>query len=144
MKLSKVFLIITIFLSACGDDENSKEVTQAPTKKEMDQITLAYIQEQGARKGAASCGDIEYQRRRYVSCRYISLDGNTGAEIWLYDQEHDSVKRFYALNGTAMASLDKPAFQRNLILASYAEEFGLPLPEDMNISAIRDAFPKYY
>ncbi|MDX3981256.1 hypothetical protein QWT92_11705, partial [Pasteurella multocida] len=59
--------------------------------------------------------------------------------IFIYNKDKDPVKRFYALNGTAMTIYDNH-FKNESLLGSYKDTFGLPMEKDIDLSLIHQSF----
>ncbi|MEX4480535.1 hypothetical protein MY909_01855 [Haemophilus influenzae] len=135
----KKWLVITLMMlgiTACGEPEDPN----APTQAEKDTLTLAFINKiKKDSSGAVECKTKQVNNRYYVGCALISLDCRGNTYIFLYNKDKDPVKRFYALNGTAMTIYDN-YFKNESLLGSYKDTFGLPMEKDIDLSLIQKSF----
>lgn len=155
--MKKALLISTILftLAACGGEaanqpksaEKTIDTTAAkvektsvpkPSSDEFDTLKLAYI---NLNRGAVRCEKSKIDKWSFAACQYISLDGNTAPQIWYYDNQKDPQKRYYAFTGKARSTY-AAKMKGNPMLGDYAETFGLPIPEDMDMGKITEVFNK--
>ena len=107
-----------------------------PTSEEMNELTLTYIQ---LNQGTINCKKEVIGNHAFAACQVVSLNGNSAPQIWYYNSQKDPNKRFYAFTGNARTVYDK-YFTTKEMLGDYAITFGLPIPKDMDMSKITQAF----
>jgi len=138
--VNKFFIILlAVFLTACGGESTptaSKSAVPKPVGDEFDGLKLAYIQ---LEQGTVSCDTKIIDQWSFVGCRFISLDGKSAPQIWYYDNQKDKVKRFYAFTGNARGKYSA-RLKSNALLGDYADAFGLPIPKNMDMTKILEAF----
>lgn len=127
--------------SAQTDTQKSTAVAEStkiaePTSDEMNELTLAYIQ---LNQGTINCEKMVVGNYAFVACQVVSLNGNSAPQVWYYNNQKDPKKRFYALTGNARTVYEKALTQQPM-LGDYAQTFGLPVPKDMDMAKITQAF----
>ena len=141
MKKYALAVFIVSLLTACGGESTpttpkAENVTPKPTSDEFDGLKLAYIK---LEQGTVSCDQKKIDQWSFAACRFISLDGKSAPQIWYFDNQKDSQKRYYAFNGKARGTYGA-YFKSNTLLGDYADTFGLPIPVEMDMTKVVEAF----
>lgn len=95
----------------------------------VDDLTLAYINKE-VYKNPVQCSAKKIGKYEIASCRAVSLDSKSMQGLWLIQDGE-----YLAINGTAMSLVDTKLKGVNNI-----SSYSLPLPKDIDISAILKAF----
>lgn len=133
-RLGLILLLCSVLITGCSEEKGK------PTYKEMEAITLAFIKITPQNTDfAAQCDSKKIGERYYVACNFMGVGRRTKLNIFLYNNEKDSTKRFYALNGPAMTIYDN-YLKNETVLGSYKDTFGLPLEQDINLSTVNRQF----
>ena len=140
MKTLWVIVLAVFGLTACGED--TPVDLNAPTTDEKDTLTLAFLNNMPMKSGSAiDCKTTQIGKRYYAGCAVISIGNRGNTYIFLYNKDKDPVKRFYALNGSAMSKYDT-YFRSEKLLGNYKDAFGLPMEKDIDLGAVHKAFDK--
>lgn len=140
MKKILFIALSTFILTACGDDKPTDP--NAPTQNDKNKLELAFLNNMTIPSGSAiSCQTEKVGDRYYTGCALVSVGKRGNTYLFLYNKDKDPVKRYYALNGSAMSKYDA-YFKSEPTLGNYSETFGLPMEKDIDLNAVLKAFEK--
>ncbi|TCJ95940.1 hypothetical protein EV694_1943 [Volucribacter psittacicida] len=135
MKKILTLTLISLFLLGCNEQDQD-----APKQQEMDSLKLAFIHITPQNSGlAAQCEQKKVGERYFAACNFMGVGKRSQLNLFLYDKTKDQIKRFYALNGTAMQTYDSHLTQEPL-LGNYKDTFGLPMENDIDFGKLHQAF----
>lgn len=98
----------------------------------LDEIELLYISHKIYPRGGVACDPKYFELRSVVGCWNVTLDGKSAPHLWLYQGG-----KFKSLNGPARGLAEtKFSNERNIEVSK------LPLPSDIDVGAIFEAFEK--
>lgn len=106
-------------------------VKEAPSPA-LDQITLLYLKHKVYADGSVSCTPKVIGSRSYVGCDGGRVGATSAPQVWEY-----AGGKFKSINGTASDKASTIFSNENLIEVS-----PLPLPPDIDVSAIVEQFKK--
>lgn len=118
---------------------DDKKTFGKPTFDEKQKVELAYIALKQNKNSAVSCVEKQLNHRHYFGCRFVTVGNQSGVQLFVYDNQKDPAKRFYALNGTARSTYES-YLTNNPIFGDFADGFGLPLPNDIVLDEILAKF----
>lgn len=118
---------------------DDKKTFGKPTFDEKQKVELAYIALKQNENSAVSCIEKQLNHRYYLGCRFVTVGSQSGVQLFIYDNQKDPTKRFYALNGTARSTYESH-LTNNPIFGDFADVFGLPLPNDIMLDEILAKF----
>ncbi|HDR1824705.1 TPA: hypothetical protein QB591_000779 [Pasteurella multocida] len=133
-RLGLILLLSGVLIAGCSEEKGK------PTYQEMEAIKLAFFKITPPNTDlAVQCDSKKIGERYYAACNFMGVGKRTNLNIFLYNNEKDSAKRFYALNGPAMTTYDNH-FKNETVLGSYKDTFGLPMEPDINLSTVNEQF----
>ena len=136
--------LLLIFLSAfviTACDDKPKDPNE-PTQDEKNTIELALINNlPRSSDSAIQCRTKKIAERYYTGCSVVAVGKQSNTYLFLYNKNKDPVKRFYALNGSAMSKYDT-YLKAESMLGNYKDSFGLPLEKDIDLQAVLNEFNK--
>lgn len=118
---------------------DNKQTFGKPTFNEKQKVELAYIALKQSENSAVSCVEKQLNNRHYIGCRFVMVGSQSGVQLFVYDNQKDPNKRFYALNGIARSTYESH-LMNNPIFGDFADDFGLPLPNDIVLDEILAKF----
>lgn len=148
MRKLTLLLVAVFALAACVDSpetqrdkqpaEHKTETRAAePTRDEIDELKLAYIK---LDNGTVHCEHkVIDEKYAFAACQFIAIGSKSAPQIWYYDNQKDAHKRFYAFTGKARTTYENHLID-NPVLGDYTETFGSPIPKDIDMEKITQAF----
>lgn len=135
MKKWLLILLSAFAITACGENDPN-----SPTQDEKDTIELAFINNlPRSSDSAIRCRTKKVAERYYTGCAVVAIGAKSNTYLFIYNKDKDPIKRFYALNGSAMSIYDT-YFKSEPLLGSYKDTFGLPIEKDIDLNVVLNAF----
>lgn len=127
--MKALFLLVPIVVLAAIDaGAADRRIPQSA----IDEIELIYISHKVYPSGAVACDSKYFEPRSVIGCRNIKLGAKSAPHLWLYEGG-----KFKSLNGNARGLAEtKFSNERNVEVSK------LPLPSDIDIGAVFEAFDK--
>jgi len=110
------------------DESTVKEAPRAA----IDEITLLYLKHKVYADGSVSCTPKVIGSRSYVGCVGVRVGATSAPQVWEY-----AGGKFKSINGTASGKASTTFSNESVIEVS-----PLPLPSDIDVSAIVEQFKK--
>lgn len=132
-----IVALSAFMLTACGESDPN-----APTQDEKNTIELAFINNiPKSSDSAIRCRTNKVSERYYTGCSVVAVGKQSNIYLFLYNKDKDPVKRFYALNGSAMSKYDT-YLKSEPMIGNYKDTFGLPMEKDIDLNAVLSEFNK--